>query len=108
MSMKVYLPKSDCWVRNRGLDDYALDHEQRHFDIAKIVAAHFKQKIIAINLPPDNYDGEINVEYLETLRELHRMQMQYDKETRHGSNRHSQEQWGEKIDRELKALGIKK
>ncbi|MGZ3943524.1 MAG: DUF922 domain-containing protein [Mucilaginibacter sp.] len=105
--MKVYLPKSDCWVRDRGLDDYALDHEQRHFDIAKIVAERFKRKISSINLPPDNYDGDINVEYLETLRELHRMQVQYDKETRHGSDRYGQRQWDEKIDSELKVLGVK-
>lgn len=108
MLMKVYLPKSDCWVRDRGRDDYALNHEQRHFDIAKIVAGHFKQKITAMNLPPDNYDGDINVQYLETLRELYRMQMQYDKETRHGGNSYAQQQWDEKIDMELKRLGIKK
>lgn len=107
MVMKVYLPKSDCWVRDRSGDDYALEHEQRHFDIAKIVAEHFKQKITAMDLPPDNYDGDINVEYLETLRELHRMQMQYDRETHHGSDRYGQEQWNKKIDRELKVLGVK-
>jgi hypothetical protein len=108
MVMKIYLPKSDCWVRNRGRDDYALNHEQRHFDITKIVAEHFKQKISAMTLPPDNYDGNINVEYLETLRELHRMQMQYDKETRHGVDQYGQEQWNEKIDRELRTLGVYK
>lgn len=107
MVMKVYLPKSDCWVRDRARDDYALNHEQRHFDIAKIVAEHFKQKITEMNLPPDNYDGDINVEYLETLRELYRTQMQYDKETRHGCHQYGQEQWNEKIDKELKALGVK-
>jgi len=107
MVMKVYLPKSDCWVRDRARDDYALNHEQRHFDIAKIVAEHFKQKITEMNLPPDNYDGDINVEYLETLRELYRRQMLYDKETHHGSDRYSQEQWNEKIDKELKALSAK-
>ncbi|MGZ3752321.1 MAG: hypothetical protein ACXVAU_13655, partial [Mucilaginibacter sp.] len=79
----------------------------RHFDIAKIVAERFKRKISSINLPPDNYDGDINVEYLETLRELHRMQVQYDKETRHGSDRYGQRQWDEKIDSELKVLGVK-
>lgn len=108
MLMKVYVPKSDCWVRDRGQDDYALNHEQRHFDIAKIVAEHFKQKISAMSLPPDNYDGDINVQYLETLRELHQMQTQYDKETHHGSDHYAQGQWNEKIDKELKALGIKK
>ncbi len=107
IALKVDLAKSDCWVRDRSKDDYALNHEQRHFDIAKIVGEHFKQKIAAMKLPPDNYDGEINVEYLETLRELHRMQTQYDSETHHGANHVAQEEWNEKIDKELKLLGVK-
>ncbi|HWD87828.1 MAG TPA: hypothetical protein VG367_06845 [Mucilaginibacter sp.] len=108
ISVKVELAKSDCWVRSRAQDDYALNHEQRHFDIAKIIGEHFKQKLAAMNLPPDNYDGYINVEYLETLRELHSMQTQYDKETRHGSDGYAQSQWDKKIDQELSALGVKK
>ena len=108
ISIKVELAKSDCWVRNGGQDAYALNHEQRHFDIAKIVGEHFKQKLATMNLPPDNYEGEINVEYFETLRELHRMQTQYDKETRHGADSYGQKQWDEKIDKELGALGVKK
>lgn len=108
ISLKVDMAKSDCWVRDGNRDNYILNHEQRHFDIAKIVAEHFKQKIAAMHLPPDNYDGEINVEYLETLRELHRMQTQYDSETHHGANHGAQEDWNEKIDKELKLLGIKK
>ncbi|MFI5159668.1 MAG: hypothetical protein ACHQHN_00255 [Sphingobacteriales bacterium] len=108
IALKVDMPKSDCWVRDRSRDGYVLNHEQRHFDITKIVGEHFKQKIAAMKLPPDNYDGEINVEYLETLRELHRMQTQYDSETHHGANHGMQEEWNEKIDKELKSLGIKK
>ncbi len=108
ISLKVDIAKSDCWVRDGGRNDYVLNHEQRHFDVAKIVGEHFKQKIAAMHLPPDNYDGEINVEYLETLRELHRMQTLYDSETHHGTNRAAQEDWNEKIDKELKSLGVKK
>ncbi|HEX3383907.1 MAG TPA: hypothetical protein VHS53_01900 [Mucilaginibacter sp.] len=106
ISVKVELAKSDCWVRSRAKDDYALNHEQRHFDIAKIIGEHFKQKLATMKLPPDNYDGDINVEYLETLRELHRMQTQYDKETHHGSDSYAQSQWDKKIDQELRSLGV--
>lgn len=108
ISIKVELAKNDCWVRNKGQDEYALNHEQRHFDIAKIVGEHFKQKLATMDLTSDNYDGEINVEYFETLRELHRMQMQYDKETHHGADSYGQKQWDEKTDKELRTLGVKK
>ncbi len=108
IALKVEVPKSDCWVKDKNLDAYTLNHEQRHFDIEKLVSEHFKQKILAMDLPVDNFDGPINVEYLETLREANRLQKQYDTETRHGTDRQAQEQWNEKIDRELKTYGVKK
>ena len=108
MAMKVNVAKSDCWVQGGGKDDYILNHEQRHFDIEKIVGEHFKQKILAMELPVDNYNGPINVEYLETLREATRMQKQYDAETRHGQDKQAQAEWNEKIDKELRELGLKK
>jgi hypothetical protein len=107
IAIKVDMPKSDCLVKSKSENDYALNHEQRHFDIAKLVAEHFKQKILSQDLPADNYDGDIHVEYLETLRELHRMQTQYDNETHHGRNGAMQAQWDRNIDKQLKALGIK-
>jgi hypothetical protein len=108
LAMKVDLAKSDCWVKGGRGDSYMLNHEQRHFDIEKIVSEHFKKKILAMNLPVDNFDGPINVEYLETLREATAMQKQYDADTHHGENRQAQEQWNEKIDKELSSFGEKK
>jgi hypothetical protein len=107
MDIKVDMAKSDCWVKAGSRDDYTLNHEQRHFDIEKLVSEHFKKKILAMDLPVDNFDGPINVEYLETLREATAMQKQYDAETRHGQDRQAQERWNEKIDKELKAYGVK-
>jgi hypothetical protein len=106
IDVKVYVPKSASWVRGWG-DNYSLNHEQRHFDIAKIVAEHFKQKIGAMKLPVESYDGYINEQYLETLREETRMQKQYDHDTHHGSDHQAQEAWNEKIDQELKSLHVK-
>lgn len=104
LAMKTYLPKSACWVRNGVANDHSLNHEQRHFDIAKLVTEHFKKKIKAETLPVGNYDGTINVEYFETLRELDRMQKQYDGETRHGNDQYAQARWDEKIDKELRSM----
>ncbi len=108
MTIKVSVAKSDCWVQQGAREDYILNHEQRHFDIEKIVSEHFKQKLAAMDLPVDNFYGPINVEYLETLREATRMQRQYDSQTRHGQDRQVQAAWDEKIDSELKGFGIKK
>jgi hypothetical protein len=108
IALKVEVPKSDCWVKDKNLDAYTLNHEQRHFDIEKLVSEHFKQKILAMDLPVDNFDGPINVEYIETLREANRLQKQYDTETRHGTDQQAQRQWNEKIDKELEKYGVKK
>ncbi|HTK18063.1 MAG TPA: hypothetical protein VL442_01050 [Mucilaginibacter sp.] len=107
MAIKVSVAKSDCWVK--GLkDDYILNHEQRHFDIEKIVSERYKKKLLAMTLPTDNFYGPINMEYLEALREANRMQKQYDAETRHGQDRVEQARWNEQIDKELREFGVKK
>lgn len=106
--MKVDAPKSDCWVREGAHDDYILNHEQRHFDLEKLVSEHFKEKILAMHLPVENFDGPINVQYLETLREATAIQKQYDTETHHGQDKQAQEQWNKKIDAELRTYGVKK
>lgn len=101
LAIKVFLPKSASWVRNGSGNAYSLNHEQRHFDIVKLIAERFKKKLIAEKLPVDNYDGYINVDYLEAFHEMNVMQDQYDNETGHGMNQYMQQQWNEKIDKEL-------
>jgi len=108
VAMKVYLPKSASWVRDGERNDYTLNHEQRHFDIVKIAAERFKQKIKAEDLPVSNFDGPINRVYLETYREMDSLQKQYDDETRHGSDQQAQQQWNERINKELKEYGVKR
>ena len=107
MAIKVSVAKSDCWVTALK-DDYILNHEQRHFDIEKIIGERYKKKLLAMKLPADNFYGPINMEYLEALREATRMQKQYDAETRHGQDHEAQTKWNEKIDRELREYGVKK
>lgn len=102
--MKTYVPKSACWVRPTALSDENLNHEQRHFDIAKIVAERFKQRIMRESLPVLNYDGPINMEYLDALRENDRLQKQYDAETGHGLNTAIQQKWNDYIEGELKKI----
>ncbi|MBK0380780.1 hypothetical protein [Mucilaginibacter segetis] len=103
--LKVYAPKSANWVKSEARNGYGLNHEQRHFDIAKIVANHFKQNLAAQKLSVENYDGPINVAYFDALRELDKLQKQYDAETAHSINNYMQQQWNKKIDEELAESG---
>lgn len=106
LSMKTFLPKSTCWVSSYSKDDYTLNHEQRHFDIVKLVAEQYKQKILNEHLSPDNYEAFINMEYLEAYRNMNKMQNAYDEETRHGKDQYAQTQWNNRIDKELQMAGV--
>ncbi|MBG6234986.1 hypothetical protein IWX76_001554 [Pedobacter sp. CAN_A7] len=101
IAMKAFLPKSAAWVNVGNKDDYTLNHEQRHFDIAKIIADQFKQKVQNAKLTPDTFEGFMTMQYLDSLRDLHTMQTAYDQETSHGMNRLVQERWNSKIDQLL-------
>lgn len=107
ITTKVFVPKSGSWVRADNRNGYALNHEQRHFDLAKIVAERFKQGVLQANLNLDNYEGFLGPHYFETLRQMNRLQDQYDTETRHGLDRGMQEFWDKKIDADLVTYGVK-
>jgi hypothetical protein len=108
ITMKTFLPKSTCWVNSFSKDDYTLNHEQRHFDIVKIIAEQYKHKILSANLTPDTYEAFINMEYLEAYRNMNIMQKAYDEETRHGRDQDAQFSWNERIDKDLQLAGVTK
>jgi hypothetical protein len=101
IAVKAYVPKSACWANPTDRNDYYLNHEQRHFDIAKIIAEQFKKKVLAKKLTPDDYEGFINMQYLDSYRDMNVMQKAYDDETNHGINRFAQDTWNARIDKEL-------
>jgi len=101
IAMKAYLPKSASRANDNSKDDYTLNHEQRHFDIAKIIAEQFKQKILAKVLTPDTFEAALNMQYLDSYHDLDAMQRAYDAETRHGIDRAAQAAWNKKIDNAL-------
>ena len=106
-TLRVFLAKSASWANTSSQNAYVLNHEQRHFDIQKIFAEKFKDDLKKEKLTPDNFEGIINVQYLETRREIHRMQEKYDDETNHGLNTVQQESWNKFIDSQLLAYHIR-
>ena len=104
LQLKVFVLKHSSWVREGSKDAYGLNHEQRHFDLVKLVAERFKQKVLELPLQPDDYDGLIGYQYLEFFREMNHLQEAYDGETDHGLNKAAQERWNKKIAEELRLL----
>jgi hypothetical protein len=104
ITMKVYVLPEHSWVKAHARDAYSLNHEQRHFDIAKLIAERFKQKIQPDSLSVDNYNSFMQWQYIDSYREMNHLQEQYDEETGHGTNRTAQERWNRYIDEELRSL----
>lgn len=102
--MKVFVVKSASWVGAGTMGNYSLKHEQRHFDLVKIVAERFEKKLLSEKLTPDNYQGIVNFEYLEFYREMNKIQQEYDDQTSHGTSAILQEFWNRKIEAELKLV----
>ena len=98
---KVYMLKNSSWVRKGAASAYGLNHEQRHFDIVKIVVERFKSRLAETKLTPEDYDDMLGYQYIETYREMNQLQDQYDGETNHGINTPAQEKWNRWIDGEL-------
>jgi hypothetical protein len=106
VALKVYIPKSACWVKPDYRTDEVLSHEQRHFDVVKIISERYKQQLLHTKLPVENYDGALHAAYFKYMHEMNVMQDAYDGETRHGLDAFAQAQWNRKIQEELKGYGI--
>jgi hypothetical protein len=104
MTVKVYELKNSSWAWESAKNDYALRHEQLHFDITRLVAGRFRQRLLAEDLAPDEYDARIQYLFLDAFREMNRLQEQYDAETAHSVNRAAQARWDAKITEELTPL----
>ncbi|SHJ43082.1 hypothetical protein SAMN02745146_3144 [Hymenobacter daecheongensis DSM 21074] len=102
---KVFVVRGSSWMAAGGDEAYTLNHEQRHFDLTKLVAERFKQKIRPANLTVEEFNATIQLAYFTSFQEMNRLQEQYDAETSHGTDRAAQQRWDQRIDAELRAFG---
>lgn len=91
--LQVFFVKSASWVKPFVRDAEGLAHEQLHFDITWLVALRFQQRIKAMDLTVEDYDSIIQYQYIESFREMNRLQDAYDGETNHGQLPQVQQKW---------------
>lgn len=106
MILKIFVVRSSSWVAPGQQTAEHLNHEQRHFDIVRLVAERFRRKATPDSLTVEDYNSILQLQYLKSFTEMNRLQEQYDAET-HGSLL-AQERWNRRIDEELRQYGIKK
>lgn len=104
--LQVFFVRSASWVRAGATDSRTLSHEQLHFDITWLVARRFRQKVLQMKMTRDDYDGLIQYEYLESFREMNRLQKAFDDETARGMSAAVQQQWAARIARELEEAAV--
>lgn len=106
MHLKVFVVRSSSWVSAAARGAYDLNHEQRHFDLVKLVAERFKRRLTPARMTLKDYDSILQYEYLMAFQEMNRVQEQYDGETRHGIDEAEQERWNQRIEAELTQYGV--
>jgi hypothetical protein len=104
IGLKIFMVKSMSWGRPESRNAGTLRHEQIHFDITRLVVEKFKERLRKAELTIEDYDSEIQYQFLEAFREMNHDQEQYDGETGHGLNDGAQAAWDRKIARQIEAI----
>ncbi|MFZ1306431.1 MAG: hypothetical protein WAR80_11365 [Ferruginibacter sp.] len=99
-----YFNKNQSWVKKGMKTDYALLHEQHHFDITYINTCLFIQKLSAAKLTRANFNTLVERIHDECFAALNTMQDDYDGETSNGRIEAAQMRWNKKIDAQLAPL----
>lgn len=101
-----YFNKKKSWVKKNMNTDYALLHEQHHFDITYINTCLFVKKLQEAQFNKGNYNYLVEKIHDECFAALSKMQDDYDGETSNGRITRMQKVWNKKIDDQLAGLPI--
>ena len=94
---------SQSWVKSGSMNASALQHEQLHFDITKVVMDRLLDKLKKIEANTmDDLSSIIQYEYLQSFREMNKLQQEYDEESRHNLDKAGQMKWENKVQNWLK------
>jgi len=101
IDLKIFMVKSMSWGLPEAKNTGTLRHEQLHFDITRIVVDRFRKRLESGDLTIEDYDSEIQYQFLEAFREMNREQEAYDAATGHGLNASAQAEWDRQISKQI-------
>jgi hypothetical protein len=104
ITVYCYFNKNKSWVKKGMNTDYALLHEQHHFDVTYINTLLFVQKLKAAKFTRSNCSSLSAQIHDECFKALNKMQNEYDGETSNGRKPAVQAAWNKKIDAILASL----
>jgi hypothetical protein len=88
--------KNKSW-KLANVNEYILQHEQLHFDLARVGAQLLQENLSKRKINKDNFDTELQNAYNESWETYRKLQSNYDLETNHSLNETKQKEWTTKI-----------
>ena len=82
--LEKYFDKLKSWVKPGKESDYALRHEQNHFNVSYIATNKFVKTLKAAKFTTQNYNQLLNELYKQSMNDLQTMQNDYDGQTQNG------------------------
>ena len=99
-----YFNKDKSWVKDGRTIPYILKHEQNHFDISYIAASYFVDRLKETTFNTSNYEYRLKEIYNEACEVMHRLQDDYDGETKNGQVREVQKKWNAMVDDKIASV----
>lgn len=104
INVYCYFSKYNSWVKEES--DYALNHEQHHFDVSYIATCRFFEKLKTAKFTLANYNDMLSNIYNESTADLERLQNEYDGQTKNGQLKNIQAEWNRKIEKMLSQTAL--
>src|SRR5690606_17956063 len=108
MSAKVrllpFMDRAKSWCKPYAMNDYTLEHEQRHFDITALITHELADEIRKTNFYLLDFPTTIMKLHSQYIEKLKEMQEAYDEATAHGDHNEAQMEWNARIKARLNEL----
>lgn len=104
INVETVFNEDKSWKDTERINDYVLNHEQKHFDIAEIYARKIRKEVDGKIKTSGDYDRYFQTIYNRILKDYKNFQALYDGVTEHGMNKEKQEEYNTLISKELEQL----
>ncbi|MBW7674390.1 DUF922 domain-containing protein [Chryseobacterium chendengshani] len=104
VNIETVFNEDKSWKDDKRINDYVLNHEQKHFDIAEIYARKIRKEIIEKIKTTSDYDKFFQTLYNRIVKDYKNFQALYDGVTEHGMNKEKQAEYDILISSELEQL----
>lgn len=104
VNIETIFNEDKSWKDDKRINDYVLNHEQKHFDIAEIYARKIRKEIVDKIKTTSDYDKFFQTIYNRIVKDYRNFQALYDGVTENGMNKEKQTEYDILISKELEEL----